>query len=285
MNSRADEWNPRTVILLIAARWKGLLLATIVGAATGWGVSFLKTPTYQADAVLIASEELLSSQAGSMGGLGSLGALGALAGITPGGERQQEAMATLKSRVLVEDYIREKNLLPILFASRWDSAKQKWKAEDPKKAPTLYDGFKLFDKQLRTISEEKKAGVVKISVEWKDPVLAMQWTRDFVDRTNQRLREQALDRSSRNLQYLNDQLEKTSVLEMRTALYKLIENEIKKAMVAQGSKDFAFRFVDPPVIPEKKAAPKRLMYLIGGWALGLLFYMARLYWQGLAKLD
>ena len=59
-----------------------------------------------------------------------------------GGSSNQkaEAIAILQSRVLTETYIREQNLLPILFASKWDATKGEWKARDPAKWPTLWDG-------------------------------------------------------------------------------------------------------------------------------------------------
>ncbi|MFX8751199.1 hypothetical protein ABTM25_19435, partial [Acinetobacter baumannii] len=78
------------------------------------------------------------------------------------------------------------------------------------------------------------------------------------------MREKAIERSNRNLAYLNDQLSKTTVLELRTAIYGLIEVEIKKEMLANGNEDFAFRYVDPPVVPEKRIFPKRIVFLLLG---------------------
>jgi uncharacterized protein involved in exopolysaccharide biosynthesis len=85
-----------------------------------------------------------------------------------------------------------------------------------------------------------------------------------VDTTNDFLRNQALERSTRNLEYLKKASEQTPIVEVKAAIYKLMEAEIKKQMTALGSKDYAFRVVDPAVVPEHKSAPKRSSFAAFG---------------------
>ena len=213
--------------------------------------------------------------AGKFGGLSSLvsqyGGLSALGGFNfSSSNRKSEAVATLQSRALTETYIAEKNLLPILYASEWDAANNRWKSSDPKKIPTPWKANEFFDKSVRKIDEDKKTGLLTLTITWGDPKLAAEWANDLVARTNQYLRQRSSEQSSRNIAYLNDQLTRTSVVELQRAIYSLIEAEIKKVMVAQGSDEYAFKVVDPAAVPERKAKPPRIIIVIGGIFAGLL---------------
>jgi uncharacterized protein involved in exopolysaccharide biosynthesis len=240
-----------------------LMLAAILGGAAGYGVSYCFTPLYIADAILIPSDEMLGlSQAGA---LGSLGGLASLVGMNlPGGNKQNEAVETLRSRGLTRAYIESNGLLPIIFRKKWDSATQKWTSAH---VPTLEDGYKAFDNKVRTVVENRKSGLVTISVTWDDPRLARQWVDGLIDGANDLLRKQAIERSARNLEYLQKASDTTSIMEVKTTIYKLMESEIKKQMIASGDKNYAFRIVDPAVVPERKVFPKRWLFLIYGFLI------------------
>jgi uncharacterized protein involved in exopolysaccharide biosynthesis len=111
---------------------------------------------------------------------------------------------------------------------------------------------------------------VKIEVEWKSPQLAYDWANEIVARTNDELRNRALVKSENDLAYLQDQVQKSTVVEMREAIYHLMEDELKKAMLAKGNREYAFKVVDPAVIPEKKSWPRRTLIVLLGAMAGLM---------------
>jgi len=41
-------------------------------------------------------------------------------------------------------------------------------------------------------------------------------------------------------------------------------------MIAEGSKDYAFKMIDPAVVPEVKTKPKRFLIIGVGFALGFI---------------
>jgi uncharacterized protein involved in exopolysaccharide biosynthesis len=243
---------------------KYFVLITFVCAAIGVAISYRFTPVFKADAVLIASDEMLGLNQNSQ--MGGLGGLATLIGVGTAGNKENEAVAILRSRALAYEYIRANTLLPILFHDRWDPATQNWKVG--KKAPTLEDGYTFFDKSIRTIIENRKNGLITISVTWEDPKLAKQWVDGLVSATNDLLRQQAIERSTKNLEYLQNASERASIMELKTTIYKLMETEIKKQMAAIGNIDYAFRVVDPAVIPEHKSAPKRSVFAVFGAIIG-----------------
>jgi uncharacterized protein involved in exopolysaccharide biosynthesis len=176
--------------------------------------------------------------------------------------KEKEAIETLRSRGLTRAYIQANGLLPIIFDDRWDFAAKKWKSSA--RVPTLEDAYREFDKNIRSVAENRKNGLITISVTWKDPALARQWTDGLISAANDLLRNQAIERSTRNLEYLQKASDATTVMEVKTTIYKLMESEIKKQMVASGDKNYAFRVVDPAVLPERKVFPSRSIFAICG---------------------
>jgi uncharacterized protein involved in exopolysaccharide biosynthesis len=244
---------------IVVRRAKVFLLIAFLGGIAGVAVSYLFTPVFRAEAILVPSEELFG-----LGENSELAALGGLATLVGAGNgqvnKETEAVAILRSRTLTYAYIESHSLLPILFAAQWNPLTKQWKS---KKIPTIEDGYAMFD-NIRAIVENRKNGLITIAITWKDPSLAKQWVDGLVDTTNDFLRNQALERSTRNLEYLKKASEQTPIVEVKAAIYKLMEAEIKKQMTALGSKDYAFRVVDPAVVPEHKSAPKRSSFAAFG---------------------
>ncbi|WP_341920406.1 hypothetical protein [Hydrocarboniphaga effusa] len=258
-------WNLNIVLSLLRQYW--VLLAGSVIGSTGIaiGCSYLFDPLYRAQALLIMSDDLIGGAQPT--GASSFGGLASLVGLNSADGRQPLAIATLESRSLTEAYIAKHNLLPVLFAEKWDARNSKWKTS-AERIPTPYDGFLLFDRKLRGVLEEKKTGLIRVSVDWKDKDHALKWLEGFVEDTNAVLRNSTIAKSATNVKYLNAELEKTSVIEVRSAIYKLMEAEIKKTMLAKGSKDYAFRYVDPPAVLPRKIWPSRLRFALWGAIFG-----------------
>ena len=261
----------RLILQLWRRRFLLALLATVGGAA-GIALSFWVSPEYKADAVLIASDEILGLNAS--GALGSLGGLASLVGVGGAGNKESEAVETLKSRGLTISYIESNGLMPILFPGRWDVATNKGKADFRGHVLTLEDGYRKFDKSVRAVVENRKTGLVNITVTWTDPNLAKQWVDGLIKAANDRLRTKAEERSSRNLEYLRKASEATNIMEVKTSIYKLMETEIKKQMVAYGADDYAFRTVDAAIVPQRRSYPIRALFLFFGALLVPLVYVA-----------
>lgn len=276
MESTAEEVSIKEVIdALLARRWL-IAVVTIGLGLAALAAAFVIPPTYQASIVLAPVPDEGGGKLGSASGLLSqFGGLAALGGFNLGGSgKGAEAVAILQSAALTETFIREKNLLPLLFARLWDQDRKGWKVTDPDEQPTLWKGEKLFKKKIRSVTEEKKSGLVTLTISWRDPQQAAEWANEIVARTNRFLRERAIAQSMKNIDYLNDQLSKTNVIELQKAIYGLTESEIKKVMIANGSDEYAFRIIDPARPPEEVTSPKKLkMSLIGlvaGFALSLV---------------
>jgi hypothetical protein len=121
-------------------------------------------------------------------------------------------------------------------------------------------------------------------IAWEDPIAAAKWANELVRMTNDYLRGQAIAESERNIGYLNQEALKTNVVEVRKAIYTLMETEINKAMLARGSEQFAFRILDPAAPPEKPYSPLLLNWLLGGAFAGLFISVAAVLMRSSRKL-
>lgn len=241
-----------------------LLLTSVAGA-----YAFFATPVYRAEVLMVSVQK--DGQQGGLAALaGQFGGLASMVGVDVGGGGSPAiAMATLKSRTFTQDFIKEQNMLPVLFDADWDAAKKDWKSSDPEKIPGMWAAYKVFD-GMRHVAEDRKTGLITLAIEWKDPVLASLWAMQLVDRINKLLRENAVAEVERNLSFLRKQLEHTDVLAVQQSLSALIEAEMKKAMLANVNEDYAFQVVDPAIAPEEKVRPRRGLIIVVGVFLGCL---------------
>ncbi len=103
------------------------------------------------------------------------------------------------------------------------------------------------------------------------PYVAQQWVSWLINDINKVMRERAIAENTQNLDYLNIQLQKTSVADMQSTFYKLIEEQTKSLMLAEVQEEFIFKVVDPAVVPEVKYGPKRALICIFGTLIGGVF--------------
>jgi uncharacterized protein involved in exopolysaccharide biosynthesis len=243
----------------------GIFLACVLAALL---VAFLSTPIYRGHVLLMPAKRLPPS--GLTGLTSQLGGLTAQLGLaSPPADDTQEAIATLKSRAFTYAFIQEHDLLPVLFFDRWDTQKSTWIVDDPKEIPTLADGFKLFD-DIMTVAERPDTGLVELDVDWRDPALAADWANLLVERVNRELRERAIAEAQRATEFLNEQLQQTSIVELKTAIFNLIESNVQTIMLANTRPEYAFTVIDPAVPAEINdfVRPKRLLLLIIGVVFG-----------------
>jgi uncharacterized protein involved in exopolysaccharide biosynthesis len=58
-------------------------------------------------------------------------------------------------------------------------------------------------------------------------------------------------------------------VEVQQAIYRLMEAQTKKQMVASTREEYAFQTIDPAVPPQERASPKRALIVLTGLVLGL----------------
>jgi len=263
------DWRAYWKILVEYRKLIGIITAasTIIALL----IAFLMTPIYRAEVLLAPVSE---EGAGSLSSLaGQFGDLASLAGINLGTNKDKtaESIAALKSRSLSVAFIDKENLKPILFPRKWSAEEKAWKDQDD--VPTDWEAFKIFDKDIRTVSLDNKTGLVTLAIEWKDPALAAKWANRLVTQVNARLRNDAIEEAEKSIVYLEKQLGSTSSVEIQQAIYRLIEAQAKKKMVANAREEYAFNVIDPAVAPETEVKPRRILIIAIASLIGLISAM------------
>ena len=240
---------------------------------------------YRATALVSPAE---GSGGGLSGALGQLGGLASLAGVSIGGGESSEAQVAqeiMRSRGFIEEFISENNLAVEVFAAEgWDMGSNQleinsdiydvdsllWVRDAPAGKTAEPSGWELFKNfsGMFSVSEDKKTGMVSISVEYFSPELAKEWVDRLVIGINQHMQSRKLEKVNINIQYLEAQIQKTSIAEMREVFYTIIEEQIKSKMLAEASPEYAFVTVSPAMVPEEKSQPKRALICILGTLLG-----------------
>jgi capsular polysaccharide biosynthesis protein len=256
-----------TVMRILADSWKTLVLTSLACAIVTAGILLTMRNVYRGIALIAP---VVPERMGALGSLSTeIGGIAALAGVdvTANTGPKAEAFAALNSPGFTRDFITSQNLMPILFADRWDPATHNWRKG--KKPPTLEAAAKMFMTTVRTITQDRKTGLIKVTVEWYSPELAAAWANGMVDIVNDRLRAIAIRDADLSIEYLNKELAKTNVVEVQHAIYQVMEDQVQRAMLANVQREYAFRVIDRAVPPVQKAGPLRGILTIVGAGVGL----------------
>ena len=259
--------------------WEVLLRRRLVLIATfafffllAIAYAVLKSPVYRAEVLLIEADD--EEQGLSTASIASqFSGLATLAGARIGNNsRKDEAIATLKSRAFIEQFINDNDLLPVLFRDKWDADAHEWDVDEEDEIPTLSAGYELFSQDIMSVLESRDSGLVTVTIETGDPDRAADWANTLVVRLNDHLRQRSINEANRSIAYLDSELKKTSIVELQQAIYNLLEQQIHKVMLANVREEFAFRIIDPAKAPEpdKFVAPKRALAIALGFIGGLL---------------
>lgn len=274
---REEEISLRSAwALVVRRRWFIIAVVIFTTLLSALSTKYI-TKRYEAEITL--SPISSSGGSGQMGALGAMasqvGGLASLAGISLGGDSQKaETIAVLQSEALTEAYIRKNNLLPVLYAKKWDAASHSWKVKSQKEVPTLWGAYRFFGHGVRAVKTDAKTGLVTMTITWTDPGLAANWANGLVKMTNDYLRDKAIAEEERNISYLNDQASKTDSVSMKQVIYQLLQSEVNKAMLAKGNDEYALKVIDPAFAPERPSSPNLMIFAGVGLFVGLFFSMS-----------
>lgn len=251
-------WQERLLILSI----------TVAFAVASVIYALAQTNIYRSQALLVPAEATQPTNPL----LSQLGVAAGLVGINAGSAKSSQVMsaiATLKSREFLRQFINKHNLKPALFGLEEVEASR---------LPSDQRAIDIFNSIL-SVSEVQSTGLVTVAIEWHNPQQARDWVSMLVDDVNELIKQQDLREATSAIAFLQEQLKSTQLVEMQRAFYQLIESQTRIVMLADVRDSYVFRVVDPPYVPESKVKPRRATIsivgtLLGG-ALSLIFVLTR----------
>ena len=285
-NDQYDEIDLRELLGVLWANKIKIIGVTAVFAVVSVIYALSVPNQYKASALLAPAQQ---QSGGLSGALGQLGGLASLAGVSIGGGESSEAQVAqeiMKSWSFIEGFIADNDLAVEVYAAEgWSRESNQLKFDNDVYAvktktwlvendnigrlgpPTSWQLFEKFSEML-AVSEDKKSGLISVSIEYYSPQIAKQWLDLYILSINKHMQARQVVKVSNNIEYLEAQIEKTSITEMQEVFYTIIEEQIKSQVLAEASPDYAFVAVSPSMVPEKKSQPKRALICILGTLLG-----------------
>lgn len=188
------------------------------------------------------------------------------------------ALELLKSRYFTLNFIDKYELKPYLIAiDSYDKETGKLSFNED-----LYDEvtksfnsnisqdtfYKIFNKSL---SISKKDSFYQIGFISKSAELSKRVIEDLIYETNEYIRTKNLNENLKTYEYLIEKSFENIDLNTKTIINSLIEEEVKDMALINSSSEYVLRVVDPPYIPEHKASPNRVYFLLFGAIIGFIF--------------
>jgi capsular exopolysaccharide synthesis family protein len=203
-----EEINLRAYWRVLVRRRALILRLVVVVTVMTACLTLLLPNVYQSTATLMplgtSRSGLPTAMLGELGGFvptGSGGGVGSLLGKESPTDR---LVAILRSRTLAMEVIQALDLLPILFAKKWDTEKLQWRTNKP---PTLQDAVRELDKLVSITANRQN--VITIAMSHPDPVWAATIANRYIDALQHALNDNAFSVAKKNRIFIADQLENT----------------------------------------------------------------------------
>ena len=190
-----------------------------------------------------------------------------------------EITGLIQGRAFIYKFIQDNQLLPVLFEKDWNKDKKVWEPTLMHRwiygeTISLWDGYQKFSGIL-DVETDEETNLTTITVKWTDARLAAEWANKMVAALNSQLREQAIQESEAILTQLQAQLNKTSAVELKLALFGLMETQMAHVTAAKVHPEFAMKVLDNAVIPDDQAIPYlQLILILVCVFLGLVFSLS-----------
>ena len=214
----------------------------------------------------------------------------------------QIAQEIMISRSFIENFIKSNDLsVELLAVKEWikktdsliinedlfDVENKVWLIEDEAGALVPPSGWSLFQafKNKLFLEFDPVTGLLSVSMTHYSPHIALEWLEMYIEAINLHMQTRQVEKLTRNIEYLQTEIAKTSIAEMQEVFYTVIEEQTKSKMLAQASPEYVFVVVSPAVLPERKSRPNRALLCIlitffGGtlsvlYSLGMFFYKSK----------
>ena len=259
--------------LVFSAR-RVLVIAFVVCGITGYLFSGLMRRAYRAAATVASVQSVNPGLAGGPSGLlGSL-ALTSL-GLAPTADKN-EAKEILHSRAVIQQFITERNLLPVLCKSGaldCDSAGSDGALAAERQ---MNDAVDLFRDNLLAVKEDTLSGMIYVSVVWYDRVLAADWCNGLIELTNRRMQGKARDLAAQRVKFLREEYERAEIVSVQSAVSSLLQAELSRAMDASTKPEYALRVVDRATVPDDRypVRPRKAVIGAASGVFGALLTLA-----------
>lgn len=248
-NSNADGVPIRFLLSELRRRLFLLLALATCFMAVALIYSLIAAPVYRAYAV--GAPVFVGPGAPVGGAFAGLAGIAELAGVTSDlGAETAKRIAVLESRALARLFIEKYDLLPAFYWRDWDASSKSWKPNSKEDIPTISDGISFFLDKVLDVDWNATTQLVTVSMKSNDRFQAAEWANNYLNLANAYIREREIAEATRGISFMRQELDKSNPVEIKQAIYRLIETQINRITMANVKIDYAFDLIDPAVVPE-----------------------------------
>ena len=136
--------------------------------------------------------------------------------------------------------------------------------------PHFDKAFEDFHKKFLHVANNRKSGLVNISIRNPSPEKANFWLNQIILSLNNYSRQDDIRDSRASLDFLYNQIKANEVIEIEKVLAKLIERKIQSLMMAEIDQEYLYEVIDQPSFPIYRFFPNRTKISIQGSIVGIL---------------
>lgn len=251
------------VFAIVVRYWHVCAISAVIAAAVAYGIASSLTPIYRVELTLAPASDA-PGQGGSV--LAGLGGLVAAAGLGVNqGQLKTQAMALLRSRTFVAEYITQGRLLPLLYPESFAADGRPLVDRD---VPTLNQAVTHFIDSIMFVTEDPRTGLVTLRLDFSDPVVGLKWARDLVARVNEVARARDIAEAEESMRYLDGELQKTAQVSVRDAIGRVLEEQLQRSTMANARREYAFKTIEPGMIPDRPVRPRKVRMVLAAFLLG-----------------
>jgi hypothetical protein len=250
----------------LLVKYKQIIFVT-TAITTLSAIYYLTTlPTlYIVESLLVSSSDESSSSSNTLNsklldcGLGS--------GV---GLEAEKSLIRLKTYDFLTGYFKKENLKPMLFPDRWDKQKEQWISN---KEPSDRESVEFFKGMIEANSTKSKAKLTSIVLKWEnpsEPEKMAEIIQRLIDYVNFSAQERAISKAKRSILFLEKEIESTNFVYSKKVLYRLIEQETQKIMMANINDEFIFHVIQPALKPLKPEDKPVFFYMFLGIISGII---------------
>lgn len=278
--------------------WQGRVTIALASAISlAFGVLYLHSTPYTYTASLV----LVPTQAQGQNSIGNqLGNLGSLVGIDISSSENVSPFMlypdVMKSRVVGEAFAaRYPDLMHELFNDQWDDSSKSWRQPEsflrdaiataksmagyPPQSwapPAGADVQDVISKQVLAETDKRKP-ILTVTFSHADPLFARRFLDALNQSTDQVLRRQTLDRSTKYSGYLEQELQKEQQAELRQVLIRSFNQQEMLVMMSSSDTPFAAQPIGGAASSMRPTNPKPVIILLAAIAFGFIFGGAWVY--------
>ena len=158
----------------------------------------------------------------------------------------------------------------------YDAANKEWLI--PK--PNYLEAFPYYMESLYSYYHDQRR-IIDLNFEHVSPIFAKELLDSIIREGDKVLREFDMQVSIDSLEYLNNELVKTKLLNIKSSINQMILSQLQTKMMTQLGYNYVVKIIDPPFIPLYPNRPSRrfivMITTLGGLVFGLALVMMRQY--------